>query len=220
MPKPSSGASDRYHHGDLRQALIDEAVRTVGEEGLEGLSLRRISTRVGVSHAAAYHHFADKAALMTAITTDAFTRLAGSLRPCLTLPGTPVDRLTALGVAYVDFAYRNRGYFLVMWRPELRDPALESEVIAAGDDAYVIIRSAVQACHDHVRGLPYNPTEMTIAAWAMAHGIAQLTVDGPLAKWFTDPTGLAGMASNIIRNTAESIYQERPAPVAGTAPSE
>lgn len=211
MPKSSPEASSsRYHHGDLRQALINEAVRTVETEGIEGLSLRRISTRVGVSHAAAYHHFADKAALMTAITTEAFTRLAEALRPCLTLPGTPVDRLTALGVTYVEFAYHNRGYFLVMWRPELRDPALEAEVIAAGDDAYTIIRSAVQACHDHAGDLSYDPTEMTIAAWAMAHGIAQLTVDGPLAKWFTAADPLSGLARNIIRNTAESIYRARP----------
>lgn len=107
-------AHGRYHHGNLSQALIAEAVTTVGNEGIEGLSLRRISTRVGVSHAAAYHHFADKAALMSAITVEAFTRLAESLRPCLAQPGTPVDRLTALGVTYVDFAHHHRGYFLVM----------------------------------------------------------------------------------------------------------
>jgi AcrR family transcriptional regulator len=209
MPKPPTAAPHPYHHGDLRQALIAEAVRTVEAEGIEGMSLRRISTRVGVSHAAAYHHFADKAALMTAITSDAFTRLAEALRPCLRLPGTPVDRLTALGVAYINFAYRNRGYFLVMWRPELRDPTLESEVIASGDDAYTIIRSAVQACHDHSGDVPYDPTEMTIGAWAMAHGIAQLTVDGPLAKWFTEPDGRARLATSIIGNTAESIYRVR-----------
>ncbi len=210
MPKSSSTTSGHYHHGDLRHALIAEAVRTVETEGIEALSLRRISTRVGVSHAAAYHHFADKSALMTAITAEAFTHLAGVLSPCLELPGTAVDRLTALGVAYVDFAYRNRGYFLVMWRPELRDPALESEVITAGDEAYGIIRGAVQACHDQAGELPYDPTEMTIGAWAMAHGIAQLTVDGPLAKWFTDPVALSHLARNIIDNTATSIYARPP----------
>jgi AcrR family transcriptional regulator len=213
MPNPvesgdKSGPAS-YHHGDLRRALLTEAVRQVEQHGIEGLSLRKISARAGVSHAAAYHHFADKAALMTAITAAAFTELAAALRPCRDLPGTPVDRLTALGVAYVRFCYEHRGQFLVMWRPELRDPAREPAVIAAGDEAYAIIRAAVQDCHDHAGRLPYDPAAMTIGAWAMAHGIAGLTVDGPLAKWMTSIDDLTILATAIIGNTAESIYTPR-----------
>jgi AcrR family transcriptional regulator len=198
-----------YHHGDLRRALLTEAVRQVEQHGIEGLSLRKISARAGVSHAAAYHHFADKGALMTAITAEAFAGLADALRPCRELPGTPVDRLTALGVAYVRFGYQHRGQFLVMWRPELRDPAREPEVIAAGDEAYAIIRAAVQDCHDHAGGPSYETPVMTIGAWAMAHGIAALAVDGPLSKWMTSIDDLTAMATAIIRNTAESLYAPR-----------
>lgn len=204
-------APGSYHHGDLRHALLTEAVRHVEEHGIEGLSLRQISTRLGVSHAAAYHHFADKAALMTAITVEAFHQLADALRPCQHLPGTPIDRLTALGVAYVHFAYHHRGQFLVMWRPELRDPATESEVITVGGEAYSIIRGAVQDCHDYAGELPYQPTAMTIGSWALAHGLAALAVDGPLAKWITHPDDLTALVTTIIHNTAESIYEPRPA---------
>lgn len=200
-------APDSYHHGDLRRALLTEAVTQVEQHGIEGLSLRRISTHLGVSHAAAYHHFTDKAALMTAITVEAFHQLAHALRPHQHHPGTPVDRLTALGVAYVQFAYQHRGQFLVMWRPELRDPALESEVVTAGSEAYSIIRSAVQHCHDHANNLPYQPTTMTIGCWALAHGLATLTVGGPLTKWITSLDDLTTLATTIIHNFAHSLYQ-------------
>jgi AcrR family transcriptional regulator len=200
----------RYHHGDLRRALVAQAVRVVEERGIEGLNLREISRMVGVSHSAAYHHFADKATLMTAITEEAFRLLGERLRPCLQAPGSAVDRLTLLGVAYVHFAYEHRGYFLVMWRPELRSAELEEVVREAGAVAYETIRTAVYACHEEAGSLPYQPTIMTMGAWSMAHGIASLTVDGPLARLFPTVDEVDKLAETIIRATAESIYGPGP----------
>jgi hypothetical protein len=72
---------------------------------------------------------------------------------------------------------------------------------------YPLPATAVHACHDHAPGLSYDPTQMTIGSWAMAHGIAALTVDGPLAKWITSPDDLTDLATAIIHNTAESVYR-------------
>lgn len=196
-----------YHHGDLRNALIAEAVRVVEADGIEGLNLRRIARRIGVSHASSYHHFADKAALMTAITAQAFRMLAVELRPCLDLPGTAVDRLVELGVAYIRFGYRNRGYFLVMWRPELRDPALEAQVVDAGREAYDVIRTGVEDCHRECTGISQSPAVMTFGAWSMAHGIASLVIDGPLGRLVPDEAAVKELAASIIRATADGVYR-------------
>jgi AcrR family transcriptional regulator len=202
-----------YHHGDLRNALIAEAVLVVEERGIEGLNLREIARRVGVSHAASYHHFVDKSALMTAITEQAFTLLSAALSPCPALPGSAVDRLVALGVTYVRFAAEHRGYFLVMWRPELRDSGREDAVVAAGRPAYDIIRAGVEACHHEAGDVPYQPKLMTFGAWSMAHGIASLVTDGPLERLFPSLEAVTELATTLIRATAESIYgPRRPAP--------
>lgn len=206
----SAHAARPYHHGDLRNALIDEAVLIVEQNGIDGLNLREIARRVGVSHAASYHHFADKAALMTAITARAFTLLSDELSLCLDMPGSAVDRLVELGVTYVRFGYRNRGLFLVMWRPELRDADREPVVVEAGRPAYEIIRSGVEACHEEAGDLAYQPAVMTFGAWSMAHGIASLVVDGPLGKLVSDEDAVIKLASTIIRATAESIFGDGP----------
>ena len=64
-----------YHHGNLRRALLDEALATIRNEGVSGLTLREIGARLGVSRTALYRHFADKRALLTAVATEGFRTL-------------------------------------------------------------------------------------------------------------------------------------------------
>src|SRR5688572_18502563 len=70
--RPRRKPRDRYHHGDLRRALLDEALRTIQREGVEALTLRSIGRRLGVSRTALYRHFADKRALLSAVATEGF----------------------------------------------------------------------------------------------------------------------------------------------------
>ena len=75
----TSGNGRPYHHGDLRRALLDEAVASLRESGTAALSLRDLARRAGVSHAAPAHHFGDKRGLLTAVAAEGYRRLAGSL---------------------------------------------------------------------------------------------------------------------------------------------
>ena len=68
-PRSSRKPRDRYHHGDLRRALLDEALRTIQDDGVEGLTRRAIGVRLGVSRTALYRHFTDKRALLSAVAT-------------------------------------------------------------------------------------------------------------------------------------------------------
>jgi AcrR family transcriptional regulator len=168
LPDPARA----YHHGDLRRALITQALEVIDRDGLADLSLRDLARQVGVSHAAPVHHFGDKAGLLTAIATEGFLTLADELRR------TYADTASYLevGVAYVRFAVRHRAYFEVMYRPELYNPA----------DA------ALEAAQQQARALLYGPladradvaaTETRhagLAAWALVHGLATLLLTGNL----------------------------------------
>src|SRR5690606_2213787 len=91
-PRRPMPRSDRYHHGDLRATLLREAALLLREQGVEGLSLRRLAERAGVSRTAPYHHFADKNALLCALAEQGFRRLdemmnAAALEPADPEPG-------------------------------------------------------------------------------------------------------------------------------------
>src|SRR4029453_17263435 len=88
-----------YHHGDLRVALLDAAAAVIDESGPAAVTLRDLARRVGVSHAAPAHHFADRAGLLTALATAGFTRLADAVEQV-----SPITDLRQAGVAYVTFA--------------------------------------------------------------------------------------------------------------------
>src|SRR5215469_1714316 len=110
-----------YHHGHLRRALLDAALYVLTEEGLAGLTLRAVARRAGVSEAAPYHHFASKAALVEALVVETLQQLAQALQEeAQATARTPLDRLVAVGEAYVRFALGHRAGFQILYRPELR----------------------------------------------------------------------------------------------------
>ncbi|WP_030155391.1 TetR/AcrR family transcriptional regulator [Glycomyces sp. NRRL B-16210] len=162
--------TDRYHHGDLRRALIDAAVEAVGEAGPSALSLRAVAKRAGVSHAAPAHHFGDKAGLLTAVAAEGFDRFADALDLAWKDTGDFID----VGAAYVRFAIDHRPYFETMFRPELLhgdDPELRR----ASDRAAAALHRG--------SGVP-EPGESpgfnagALASWSLVHGFAELLMAG------------------------------------------
>jgi AcrR family transcriptional regulator len=169
--------SDGYHHGDLRRALLQAAFQVLDESGLDRLSLREVARRAGVSHAAPYHHFADKAALVTALVDAGFEQLAESLSAAASGPGTNLERLGRIGGAYVSFAIENPATFRLLFRPELR-----GTTPAAGDSgqaAYAVLLEAVRACLAS-REAVGDSRALSLTAWSTVHGLATLLLDGPL----------------------------------------
>lgn len=179
-------ASRPYHHGHLRPALIDAAVATVEEQGLAAMSLRGVARRAGVSHAAATYHFGDKAGLLTAVAVEGYRQLAEALRA----EDQASHGYLEVGVAYVRFAVNHRGYFEVMYRPELyhpQDPALLEARAAAATQLY---RSDQPDADRMATG---------IAAWALMHGVATLWLNGnmppPLGD---DPEAIARLVAKHL----------------------
>lgn len=171
-------SSDSYHHGNLRTALLEAAAGIIGETGLEGLTLREVARRAGVSHAAPKHHFADKAQLVRELVIESFADFAAVLRRADR--GTSGDeRLRNLGNAYVRWAFANPDRFRLLFRPELRGGDEDGAIASAADDAYQLVLDAVSAGQKDRTVIAGDPADVALAAWSAAHGVATLLIDGP-----------------------------------------
>ncbi len=185
LKAPQAASTDRYHHGDLRAALIVAADQILAADGLEGFSLRAAARRAGVSVAAPAHHFGSAAGLLSEVAALGFIELADRLR----LPAgrlLPAKRLRQQGVAYVRFALAYPGRFQLMFRRDLLDdqhPGLRE----AGDNAVGQLEQTVRAQLQLTDKQPLNAAARSaiLAAWSTVHGFAHLLLDGKLAHMYT-----------------------------------
>ena len=106
--RPKKKRAGQYHHGDLRRALLEEALRTIQTDGVEHLTLRAVGEKLGVSRTALYRHFSDKQALLAAVGREGFRMLRLALTEAWEQHGRGREGFEAMGVAYVRFAVRIR----------------------------------------------------------------------------------------------------------------
>ena len=171
----ATASATRYHHGDLRRALIDAAVDTVATTGAATLSLRGLAAAAGVSHAAPVHHFGDKAGLFTAVATEGFDLLADELIAVWEESGNFLE----VGVRYVHFALSHPGYFEVMFRPDLfnaGEPALERSKMRA----FAMLHDPLAAMQPSLDDKKLEAA--TLASWSIVHGLATLVLSGNLPE--------------------------------------
>lgn len=179
-----------YHHGQLREALLEAAERLIDRDGLEGFSLRACAREAGVSHAAPAHHFPDLAALQTALVDRAYGRLCTIAEGYVAEAGSdPRAVLPVLGVAYIDFALRHPGlYRLMVGWPGL--PATVDTGMSCRNRISSAVRGVLEA--DGVAAGQPRVDELTALAWSVFHGYASLAVDGRLPTTKEDSLDLAG----------------------------
>ena len=117
MPKQAAAEQKSYHHGDLKQALLDETARILREEGETALSLRRLASNLGVSRTAPYNHFKNKDALLSAVAEEGFRRFDEAMRAVRRRHrnSTGNDFFRAMVQAYVKFALSNQEYYDLMY---------------------------------------------------------------------------------------------------------
>jgi AcrR family transcriptional regulator len=172
-----------YHHGALREALIDASLTLIARDGIAGLNFREVARLAGVTHGAPYHHFPDKAALLRAIADDGFVRLAAVLGEVRAgAASAPAAALEACVLAYVQFAQDHPAHFRAMFYKPAADPAADPAAGRAGEAAFQIVVDVVADCQRAgvAPAGPRMPFALTI--WAVAHGLAALWLDGPLVK--------------------------------------
>jgi AcrR family transcriptional regulator len=192
-----------YHHGDLRQTLIDAAIDLLENGGVEPLTLRGVARRAGVSEAAPYHHFRDKGALLAAVAEEGFKALAGFMGIAAKKARSPRDRLEAMSRAYVKFSLTHRAYFLVMFGPHLDRHWKESplrEAAMAGIEQLVEAVKAVLPPRSHL-----DPTDAAILGWAAVHGLVSLWIGGPIARVALGRRDLSELTEVIAHLSARAL---------------
>ena len=172
MSEAKSAESRPYHHGDLRRALVDAARRILEAEGPSALSLRAVAREAGVSPAAPYHHFKDKAELLDAVAQEGWDILQVQMAEAKN-SDHGLHQLTALGIAYVCFARDNPALYRVMYDATRDKESLPEGMQDDKDSAYCMVRDTmIEYGADASQELHLELA--TIAAWCGAHGLAEM----------------------------------------------
>ncbi len=171
------GEKSRYHHGDLRAALIDEGLKRIGAGPAEALSLREIARNVGVSATAVYRHFPDKAALLGALCTEGHAMMASAFRDAMAGKGDALSAFVAMGRAYVQFALAHPALFRLMMAQPVGPVAAPAPGAADGSDGMQILVNAIEGLFGS--DMPAQVREaQRVKAWSLVHGLAMLMLDG------------------------------------------
>ena len=189
------GPSDRrgYHHGNLKEALVEAARRFIAERGLSGFTLVDAARLVGVTPAALYRHFRGREDLVGEVAFRGFTDLAERLGRALRRPGTPLERFTRMGEAYLAFAEQEPGYYAAMFSPRPAEEACgppwmrvagegaKTAPTGQGDNAFDLLVQALTSTFPEGFGR-VDPRFIALEVWALSHGIATLDAAGQLPK--------------------------------------
>ena len=169
----------KFHHGDLRNALIQSGLEILAEQGIHGLSLRKVAKSAGVSEAAPYRHFKHKEALLAAIAEQGFIRLSERLESTEEqFADDPATLFYQSCRTYIDFAQERPHSMRIMFRfrqtenlpeyPELQD---------AADEAFSYLIDMVEYCQQEGLARQGHPLPLALAAWSTVHGLSMLLID-------------------------------------------
>jgi AcrR family transcriptional regulator len=162
----------RYHHGDLRAALIEVGLRLLAERDVEGVSLREMAREVGVSATSVYRHFPDKAALMRALAREGLDRLAIAQQEAASGKEGAAS-FAATGRAYVRFALANPAIFRLIFTSS-------AQLQSTGEiEALRMLRANAAAASSGDVGAE-QAENGALRAWSLVHGLAMLMLDGQL----------------------------------------
>ncbi len=199
----------RYHHGNLRDALILAAAQLIEEHASVDFAMIDAARRAGVSSAAPYRHFKDKDALLEAVSQLAFLGLTEATRNIAkTLPLGSEESIIALGKAYITYVIKHRAFYDLMWGDMgLRGfEATDMELKTTG--FYVLVESVQHWC-DAIDLSDYNAQELAVKLWAMAHGLACLAMNQQLDKFLPDVDVLSLLESST-RTFLEGLRRPPP----------
>jgi AcrR family transcriptional regulator len=178
--RPRKKRADRYHHGDLRRALLEEALRIIQLEGVEYLTLRTVALKLGVSRTALYRHFSDKQALLAAVGREGFRMLRLALTDATEQHGRGREGFEAMGIAYVTFAVTHSSHYRVMFGRFVDSCSKDPDFVEEATGAFQVLIDAVVQLQEAGFVRRDDPLIMARFIWAVVHGVAMLAIDGQL----------------------------------------
>jgi AcrR family transcriptional regulator len=170
-----------YHHGDLKNALIQAGVEILAEDGVSGLSLRKVALKAGVSHSAPYAHFADKQALIAAISTEGFRQLYERVSGVTEkYKSQPSKQLIEVAWAYVQFAMDDPDRFKVMFSAVLEKEKEYPEFVTESQRNFQLVKMIVEANQASGQLRSGSSELAALSAWGIVHGFVMLLLEGQI----------------------------------------
>ena len=193
-----------YHHGDLKNALIRAGIDILAREGVGGLSLRKVARNAGVSHTAPYAHFADKQALIAAISTNGhekiYSKIAGILEQ---YPGDPLRQFVETAWAYAEFGFEEPDHFRITFsRVVERERDYPALVEMAGKN-FRVVRTLIVRCQAAGILSPGEPDLVAVGVWGLVHGFVSLVQQGQVSRSVLDRYSLREMLILTLRQISQ-----------------
>jgi AcrR family transcriptional regulator len=191
---------EAYHHGDLEQKILEEALSWIEKENIVSLSLRGIARNLGVSHNAPYRHFPDKESLLIAISIKGFSQLRQTLQQASNNhPDDAQKRLEAIGVAYIEYAVQNQAYYRVMFGERQKNvrscPALQQ----VANEAFAVLVNAIKTGQTKEVFIEETTEQLARVCWSLVHGVSMLAIDDQLMISDSDSIlELAQIATKVV----------------------
>ncbi len=178
--RPRRKKAGQYHHGDLRAALLAEALRTIQTRGIEQLTLRAVGERLGVSRSALYRHFSDKQALLAAVGREGFRMLRAALTDALRAAGDGPAGFEAMGLAYIRFALTHAAHYRVMFGGFVESCSKDLDFVQEAKATFQVLQDALSDLQRANLVRADDPQMQSLFVWSMVHGISMLAIDGQL----------------------------------------
>ena len=172
-----------YHHGDLKNALIGAGAEILARDGVGGLSLRKVAARAGVSRTAPYAHFADKQALIAAISTEGYRRLYRKIKAVIEKNSSlPERQLLEMGSAYMDFALKDPDLFKITFSGVIEKERNYPDLVEISHATFQLLIEVTKACQS-AKILEAGPAEkLAIGIWSSVHGFVCLLLDNQIPR--------------------------------------
>lgn len=204
---PSMGATrEKYHHGDLRAALLDAAVEVIDEIGPQGLTIREVARRVGVSHAAPYRHFNDRDDLILTAVEHGFELLLATMEAAKAAAAQdPVSQFAASGLAYLDFALGNPAYYRVMFSGDLLSPGGNLSLRHTSREALDDLMASIGECQQLGLVREGDPAAHALTILSTLHGFVSLVNDNRVQHLVDEQHSIEGLRDAVLENLFAGI---------------
>lgn len=197
-------ARKTYHHGDLKNTLIQAGIEILAEEGVGGLSLRKAARKAGVSHAAPYAHFADKQTLIAAIASDGHKKILERFEMIRAKHSEdPLRQFVAGAWAYVEFGLQSPDHYRITFSDAVQVEHGHAELSEYSRRNMQALMGLVERCRSAgtLNAEGANPELQAIAIWGLLHGLTLLMIQ----KQFPGPAVKTTQPKDIVLAALEQI---------------
>ena len=194
----------KYHHGDLKNALIEAGIETLSKEGVGGLSLREVARRAGVSHTAPYAHYADKQALIAAIATEGYEKLYAKIASVVQrYSDDPAQQLVEAAWAYAEFAMVETDQFKITFSGVVEKEKDYPAFVEVSQKSFKLVVGIIEACQRE-GVLPAGPSDViAVGVWGLLHGLVSLVLEGQVSHTILDRLTLKELLVSALNLMAE-----------------